>query len=1227
MHNNFIDKDRRFINLRLAEVKSVLPEYFQETYPRFISLLENYYEFQSENNDATELLSHLFASRDITETDITLLSFIEDELLLGDAYFEGFGQTDAELRAAANFSNVLFRSKGTRFAIEWFFRSFYGLDAEVFYPKENIFKVGEENSIIGTQGNKFLTDDKLYQTWALLIKTSIPISRWEKLFKLFAHPAGMYLAGQVLINGEREVSITGDADSAVATRPTPTYSVSFTDTEVFEGQSWDATITANNLANNFGIGYYLVEHTTTSDSDFPTLLPQDSASPQLFAFDSSSAGVATANISINTLVDSDETEGDETLHIRFYDNELREISSISPRVLTLKDTSIQVDLEVLSATTLDEGETFNFRIVQGTANDSTAFPADGVGLQYYVNHNTTNDDDFVPPVATAASPASIHFEGDSARFSIRTRVDNNSESNETFNVVLQTEQGILKDSSEILTLNNVVPAFTLTSKAVITEGDSDININLVVDETTVGTTVNWTIDSDLNSRLPVTSGSFVITSSDMDVNLTETLSTNTYEDGGNSYAKITLTTTGGSFSPELTDTTETRVDNQDPTFSIATDPLSAKEGETVDVVVTSTNAAPGTYYYYVQHLQTNDADFSVAPPQDASRQSFTHNTQSTTISSAFTYTNTGDPSENYRLYVSDGGTAGDPSLADTFVTISDVALTYTLLASPTTVNEGDTTTLTFTTNDADGTYYYYTTGTGVDANDFDAGYAAAGSRQSFVVSSGTGTFDLTLAEDLTTEGTEFVTVSVAKGLTTGAVVTEVVTVNDTSTSVSSYTVAVSSSAGAGVAKEGLPFDVDITGTDANTLYIEIQDILGARISGTQKTLSFTGGTQTKAFTTLANDPYYGDSTGTVKVATSNYQSLGGTEVGSTTFNMIDASPSYTLTNDLVGDSANEVASGPYQSNTINWTFDGTNVPDGTYRFHDTRIRGKFTTAAYGLGDTRIFLDNTTGLSFGDEIVNSATTGISGTITYVGTTFVDISDPCGPIIGTSGTVFYFAPAGVADDWSLYTTGSFTLSGGTPETGTFSQTLAADADTSSPTETLTVGVYDDAENLLVSRDVNVYDPAGLYVEFSISDPYSIIRIGSTLESSVTASLEFRNDGTIYGTDGTGVGVVPTFLGNWISNPSDPSFNAGDYTIIINDLSDQDGPGVYTGSFGTPLNLGTTQTVTVNVVDPNFLYGVFFSIQIYETSNTGNSDTISSFLVEAEENYSDPDGGPIV
>jgi hypothetical protein len=268
MHKGFIDKNRRFFNLRQMQVENVLPEHFAQYYPKFITLLSKYYEWQ-ETDKSTELINHLFASRDINETDFTLLSYIEDELLLGDAYFEGFGDDEAEKRAAANFSNILFRSKGTKFAIEWFFRSFYNVDAEVLYPKENVFQVSDLNSTLGPSSLRYLTDDKLYQTYALLVRVGIPISKWKDVFKLFAHPAGMYLGGEVLLSDVKNIVTALPLNDSVVTQGNiPSYSLAASASSVDEGQSLDFTVTGINIANGLDAVYYYIQNVTTSQEDF-----------------------------------------------------------------------------------------------------------------------------------------------------------------------------------------------------------------------------------------------------------------------------------------------------------------------------------------------------------------------------------------------------------------------------------------------------------------------------------------------------------------------------------------------------------------------------------------------------------------------------------------------------------------------------------------------------------------------------------------------------------------------------------------------------------------------------------------------------------------------------------------------------------------------------------------------------------------------------------------------
>jgi len=195
-HKNIPDVNRRELIFRDRRISEILPDYFPSTYPKLTALFEYYYEFLLENNASTQLLDHLYQTRDITTLDDTLLTFLEDELLLGQAYFEGF----QDKRSAAKFSNTLYRSKGSKYSIQQFFRMFFGIDPEIRYTKEDVFTLG--SSKIGPNDGKFLTDDELYQTYAILVKTGLPISKWKDIYKLFVHPAGFYLGAQVSILGE-----------------------------------------------------------------------------------------------------------------------------------------------------------------------------------------------------------------------------------------------------------------------------------------------------------------------------------------------------------------------------------------------------------------------------------------------------------------------------------------------------------------------------------------------------------------------------------------------------------------------------------------------------------------------------------------------------------------------------------------------------------------------------------------------------------------------------------------------------------------------------------------------------------------------------------------------------------------------------------------------------------------------------------------------------------------
>ena len=190
------DTNRRDINLREPQVETVLPSFILSEYPKFVSFLKAYYEFENEDVPFNQFIYNLFETRDITETDLALLQFFEDDFLLGQNYFQGF----TDKRTAVKYSSYLYRAKGTRYSIRQFFKTFFDIEPDVVYTKQYIFKLND--SKIGAESARYLTDNKLYQTYAIQIRSELSVAQWRDPYKLLVHPAGMYLGGLTQIVGE-----------------------------------------------------------------------------------------------------------------------------------------------------------------------------------------------------------------------------------------------------------------------------------------------------------------------------------------------------------------------------------------------------------------------------------------------------------------------------------------------------------------------------------------------------------------------------------------------------------------------------------------------------------------------------------------------------------------------------------------------------------------------------------------------------------------------------------------------------------------------------------------------------------------------------------------------------------------------------------------------------------------------------------------------------------------
>ena len=1026
MHRGFLDKGRRHINLREMQVENVLPEHFGQFYPKFISLLTRYYEWQDQNNP-NELLHHLFSARDINETDISLLSFIEDEFLLGEAYFEGFGEEDYEKRAAANFSNHLFRSKGTKFAIEWFFRSFYGLDSEVLYPKENVFTLNNTTSQIGPDSLRYLTNDKLYQTFALLVRVGVPLSKWKDVFKLFAHPAGMYLGAEVSIDNIISASISAKMlDSAATQRPTSGFTLVPNPTSIDEGGTIDFTVNATNLPEGLGSIYYYVSHGTTSDSDFVGPIPSSDSAAYLSINDNSGA------FSLVTKIDDRETEGPEQFQVVLRDPGGRIQNSST---ITINDV-VSVYSLVPSSSLVSEGTSVLF-----TAT-GTNVPTDGTTLYYYVEHITTDSNDFSVAPPDSAAPLPFPIVDNVGSFSLTPVADGDlSDSGEQFKVIIQTFDGIDKDSA-VVTVANTAPVFSVAAIGTIVEGNN-LTASITADTNAIGDTLSWSITGSAASdgRLSST-GSTVLTSTSQDV-VVAVSSNDAYVGPVNG----TFSITNANYNPDLTTTSAFVITDEPVSASIVMNPSTGQEGGSATFDLTGRNIQDGTYYFYIENITTENADFTVTPPGDASREPVTVTNNSGTTQSVTFSSNGSTADQSFSAFMYDQATGGNLVASETFTI---VALGYNIYESVTSVNEGGSVTFTFeVTGGSDGTYYYWIDpNTGITSTDFLSGWSGdrqLGDRVAFVVSGTTGSFTVYLTPDRTFEGTESFTVKVSSGTSTGAVI-ESNTITVTDTSAQDYTMSIPT------ITEGSDLIVNVSANagSSEVLYFEISGTAASKFSSTQYTHSFyTAGAprdlaglspfSVNLGTSSTTTTYEGNPTGTVTLSRGGYVGGGGTLITSTTFIVQDVTSTFTLTADTTT---------PNEGGTINFTVGGTNIANGTYYRRITDIIATTTTQIIPSGVSVLKLADTSGITIG---MKTNSLDVTGTVTFVDATTVTMSNGVSSEV-SSGATLQFANPSVFEDFSSGSSGTVNV---TSNAGAFALVTATNTDTIN--DVYTMGLY--------------------------------------------------------------------------------------------------------------------------------------------------------------------------
>ena len=195
--------NRRPRNFLRRSVRDVLPEHFTQDYPKLVTFLEKYYDYMDSDEASSfdHQLKKIYQTRDTQETPSNLLTNLIQEIAGGNT-----GENFIDPNFYAQRIHELHRTKGSRFSIEEFFRAFFQVHPEVVFPKQDIFTIGYDSagplSKIGPESNKFIRNNALYQVFSILIKSPLSQSTWLELYKKFVHPAGFYIAGQVVTDVE-----------------------------------------------------------------------------------------------------------------------------------------------------------------------------------------------------------------------------------------------------------------------------------------------------------------------------------------------------------------------------------------------------------------------------------------------------------------------------------------------------------------------------------------------------------------------------------------------------------------------------------------------------------------------------------------------------------------------------------------------------------------------------------------------------------------------------------------------------------------------------------------------------------------------------------------------------------------------------------------------------------------------------------------------------------------
>ena len=119
-------------------VENQLPEFIRADHPTFVTLLKKYYEYMEQTNKTLRVGKDLYDYMDVDTTREDLVKYFKTKIIPN--FPEETELSTEKLVKAARF---FYSKKGSADSFKFLFRTLYGQEADVYFPKEDVLKASD----------------------------------------------------------------------------------------------------------------------------------------------------------------------------------------------------------------------------------------------------------------------------------------------------------------------------------------------------------------------------------------------------------------------------------------------------------------------------------------------------------------------------------------------------------------------------------------------------------------------------------------------------------------------------------------------------------------------------------------------------------------------------------------------------------------------------------------------------------------------------------------------------------------------------------------------------------------------------------------------------------------------------------------------------------------------------------------------------------------------------